>query len=402
MRSRRRFLCRCAFFAVVSLAYAAVFVFLARSGLYRIENAHNDRLFSADDVYYVNNFFSTEMDTSLRIIKHPLLIVLGWLLTLTERGLLGAVSLQTHYMLIVGGQCLMTLGTIYVLDRILETQYRMETGCALLLCGIYAASFSVLFFCFVGESYALSALILALSFYLARRGNGPVTALLGALAAGTTVTNGVLWAAIVLLSGGSRKKRLLTLATGTALFFVLVAVFPVRTVFFQRLISGGLNSARNYSDHFGVFQALRSVFFAFFGSTGFVLDTQMQSPFGDFVGDALSFVPSAPWAVTAAALGFFALLVWACVAHRRDRRLYAPLAVLALNLLLHGVLQYGLKEAFLYSLHHYPAQMLIAGLLLCGKKREKRIALPLLCAYGVCLLVMNVPGYVNLIRFLRG
>ncbi len=41
--------------------------------------------FSADDVYYVNNFFSTEMDTSLRIIKHPLLIVLGWLLTLTER-----------------------------------------------------------------------------------------------------------------------------------------------------------------------------------------------------------------------------------------------------------------------------------------------------------------------------
>ena len=62
MRSRRRFLCRCAFFAVVSLAYAAVFVFLARSGLYRIENAHNDRLFSADDVYYVNNFFSTEME----------------------------------------------------------------------------------------------------------------------------------------------------------------------------------------------------------------------------------------------------------------------------------------------------------------------------------------------------
>ena len=207
MRSRRRFLCRCAFFAVVSLAYAAVFVFLARSGLYRIENAHNDRLFSADDVYYVNNFFSTEMDTSLRIIKHPLLIVLGWLLTLTERGLLGAVSLQTHYMLIVGGQCLMTLGTIYVLDRILETQYRMETGCALLLCGIYAASFSVLFFSFVGESYALSALILALSFYLARRGNGPVTALLGALAAGTTVTNGVLWAAIVLLSGGRVTRQ---------------------------------------------------------------------------------------------------------------------------------------------------------------------------------------------------
>ncbi len=402
MRSRRQFICRCVFFAIVSLIYAAVFVLLVRSGLYQIENAHNDRLFSADDVYYVNKFFSAEMDTSLRIIKHPLLIVLGWLMTLAEQGLLGAVSLQTHYILIVAGQCLMTIGTIYALDRIFETQYRMKTGCALLLCGIYAASFSVLFFCFVGESYALSALLLVLSFYFARRGNAPVTALLGTLAAGVTVTNGVLWAAIVLFSGGTWKKRLLTLAGGTAAFFVLIAASPVRTVFFRNLISGGLNSVRNYGDHFGFLPALRRVFYAFFGSTGFVISLQMQSPFGDFAGDALSFVPSASWPVTAAASGFFALLVWATVTARRDRRLCAPLAVLALNLLLHGLLQYGLKEAFLYSLHHYPAQLLIVGLLLCGSARRRKTAVPLLCVYGACLLVLNLPGYGSILRFLRG
>lgn len=400
MRSQRQILSRWIFFAGVSLLYAAVFALLAAKGLYRIENAHNDRLFSADDIYYVKNFFSAEMDASLRIIKHPLLVVFGWLLTLLERAVLGEVGVQTHYLLIVAVQCAATLGTVYVLDRIFETQYRMKTGSALLLCGIYAASFSVLFFCFVGESYALSALLITLSFYQARRGNTPAVVLLGALAAGTTVTNGVLWAAIVLLSGGSWKRRLLTLAGGTVLFFALVAAFPVRTVFFRNFISGSCSSVRNYSDHFGPFSALRYVFYAFFGSTSFVIDVQMQSPFGEFVGDALSFVPSAPWPITAAALAFLGLLVWAIAAHRHDRRLYAPLAVLALNLLLHGVLQYGLKEAFLYSLHHYPAQLLIVGLLLAGKTRENRVAFPLLCGYGLCILTLNLPGYLGLLRFL--
>lgn len=401
MKQRRAYFARCGFFAAVSVLYLLIFIFLTQNGLYRIENAHNDRLFSADDIYYVNRFFSVTRDTSLRIIKHPLLIVFGWFWTLVERALLGAVSLETHYCLIVGGQILLTLAAIYVLDRIFETQYGLKSGHALLLCGIYALSFSVLFFAFVAESYALSALLLLLSFYFARRGNFPVTVLLGALCAGVTVTNGALWAAIVLLSGGKRRQRLAAIVAGAGLFFALVALSPVRGVFFTKLVSGGLNSARNYSDHFGIFTALRYIFFAFFGSTGFVLHMQAQSPFGDFAGDAVSFVPSASFPVVLAAALFLSLLVWAAAGHRRDRLLYAPLAVLALNLLLHGVVQYGLKEAFLYSLHHYPAQLLIAGLLL----REKRTARPasvLLSVYLLCLIGLNVQGYVNLFQLIRG
>ena len=401
MKHHRAIYARCGFFAAVSVLYLVLFILLTRTGLYQVENAHNDRLFSADDIYYVNSFFSVERDVSLRIIKHPLLIVLGWLLTLAERALLGTVPLETHYCLIIGGQLLLTLATIYVLDRIFETQYELKPRFALLLCGIYALSFSVLFFTFIAESYALSALLLVLSFYFARRENLPVTVLLGALCAGVTVTNGVLWAAIVLLSGGRFKKRLAALAAGTALFFALTAISPVRGVFFTKLLSGGLNSAKNYSDHFDFFTALRYSFFAFFGSTGFVLRMQTQSPFGDFVGDAVSFVPSASWSVALAAAGFAALLVWSAVKYRRDRLLYAPLAVLALNLLLHGLMQYGLKEAFLYSLHHYPAQLLIVGLLL----REKRTARPagvLLGVYLLCLIFLNLQGYVNLFQLLRG
>ncbi len=397
--TRDRFL-RIGFFALVSLGYAALFCLLSRAGLYRIEAAHNDRLFSADDVYYVNHYFSTHMDTSLRIIKHPLLIPFGWLMTTLEHALFGALSVERHYQCIVIGQLLCTLAALYVLERILRTQYGLKTPQALLLCGIYALSFSVLFFAFVAESYALSALLLLLSFYSARKGAFIPTCIVGALAAGVTVTNGILWAAIVLLSGGEWKKRLRTLVGGTALFFLLVAALPVRTVFFRNLISGGLNSAHNYSDHFGFFSALRYIFFAFFGSTGFYLHTQAQSPFGDFMGDALSFVPEAPLPVVLAAALFLGLLVWAALAARKDRLLYAPLAVLALNLLLHGVLQYGLKEAFLYSLHHYAAQLLILAQLL-RRERTKRPAMWLLGCYGICLIVLNLPDYAALGQFLR-
>ena len=177
MKHHRAIYARCGFFAAVSVLYLVLFILLTRTGLYQVENAHNDRLFSADDIYYVNSFFSVERDVSLRIIKHPLLIVLGWLLTLAERALLGTVPLETHYCLIIGGQLLLTLATIYVLDRIFETQYELKPRFALLLCGIYALSFSVLFFTFIAESYALSALLLVLSFYFARRENLPVTVL---------------------------------------------------------------------------------------------------------------------------------------------------------------------------------------------------------------------------------
>lgn len=398
-RTRDRLL-RIGFFALVSLSYAAIFCLLSHAGLYRIEAAHNDRLFSADDVYYVNHFFSTRMDTSLRIIKHPLLIPLGWLMTTLEHALFGALSVERHYQCIVLGQLLCSLAALYVLERILRTQYGLKTPQTLLLCGIYALSFSVLFFAFVAESYALSALLLLLSFYTARKGAFIRTYILGALAAGVTVTNGVLWAAIVLLSGGKWKGRLLTLLCGTALFFLLVAALPVREVFFRNLLSGGLNSAHSYSDHFGFFPALRYVFFAFFGSTGFYLHTQEQSPFGDFAGDALSFLPEASFPILLAAALFLGLLVWAVLAARKDRLLYAPLAVLALNLLLHGVLQYGLKEAFLYSLHHYAAQLLILAQLL-RRERTKRPAMWLLRGYGICLIVLNLPGYAALLQFLR-
>ena len=400
MEKRQGTAWRIGFFAALAVLYGGLFFLICRSGFYDVSQAHNDRVFSADDVYFVTHFFSSTLDTSPRIIKHPLLIVFGCIFTRLEELALGTITVEHHYMLIVMAQICAGWLSVAVLDRILEEQYRLRTAHALLLCAVFALSFSTLFYTFVAESYIWSALVLLLSFYFARRQNLPVTVLLGALAAGITITNGALWAVIVLCSGGTVRRRLAALALGGGLFCGVVLLTPLGGQFFASLLPGALGSAHNYSDHFPPLELLRRVFFAFFGSTGFYLDTEYQSAFGEFVGDALSFLPSAPLPVTAAALAWLALLVWAALRYRRSPLLWAPLAVLGANLILHGVIQYGLKEAFLYSLHHLPAQILIAALPLTQEASagERRAVTAGLAVYLACLVLLNFSGYLVLLN----
>ena len=397
---------RLLFFAGLAVLYGVIFLALYRTPFFDVTAAHNDRLFSADDVYYSTEYFSADMDDSPRIIKHPLLIVFGCLFTRAERLAFGPVSLKQHYALIVCFQmCLSLLSTVY-LERILRQQYGLRQRRALLLCAVYALAFSTLFYTFVAESYILSALLLLMTFYYARRRNGPVTVLLGVLTAGVTITNAALWAVIVCLadSGGgasSWKRRLILLASGGAAFCLVTALLPVGPFFFANLFVRGLDSAGSFSDRFGLLEVLVRAFFIFFGSTAFYLHTAPHSPFGEFSGDALSFLPSASFPIVLAALAWLALLAWTAVRHRKSPLLWAPLAVLGCNLLLHGAAQYGLKEGFLYSLHHLPAQILIVSLAVGPEadRRRGRLAEGLLWCYLGCEAVLNLPGYLELARF---
>lgn len=405
MEKQQAFRRRLVYFAVLAVLYGLIFLALWRTPFFNVSGAHNDRLFSADDVYYVTEFYSAEMDDSARIIKHPLLVVFGCLFTRVEQLVFGTMSLKGHYGLIVCFQmCLSLLSAIY-LERILRRQYGLGQRRTLLLCSIYALAFSTLFYTFVAESYIMSALLLIMTFYYTREGKGAAIVLLGVLTAGVTITNAALWAVIVWLGDrGSWKRRLILLALGGAAFCAVTALSPVGRFFFARVLAGGVGSFQNYSDRFGLAELLVRVFFIFFGSTAFYLHTADQSPFGDFPGDALSFLPSASPLVVAASLVWLALLVWAAAKRRRDTLLWAPLGVLAVNLLLHGAAQYGLKEGFLYSLHHLPAQILIVALALKPGEAEKqgRRAEGALWCYLLCEVVLNLPGYLELARFAAG
>lgn len=402
-RGRRDLLVRMLFFLALAAAYGAVFSVLRDAPFFDVSQAHNDRLFSADDVYCAQSFYSAEMDQSARIIKHPLFIVLASLLTQLEELVLGPVSMEAHYGHIVLLQMVLCLVTVVYLERILRLQYQLGQRQALLLCGVYALAFSTVFFTFVAETYVVSALVLVMTFYYVRQGNGPATVALGVLAAGVTVTNAVLWAAIVWLGEpGSWKRRLVLLMLGGACFCGVIALLPVGAFFFERVIPGGVGSALSFRDQFPIQEVLVRSFFIFFGSTSFYLHTTEESPFGGYEGEALSFLPSADGPVIAAGVVWLLLLAASAVWARRDQRVRAPLGVLGINLLLHGAVQYGLKEGFLYSLHHWPAQVLIAALALRpGTARwRSRVCEGIVWGYLLCEGVLNLPGYRELVEFI--
>ncbi len=402
-KSRTLFYRRLAFFVCLTALYLVLFTLLSSTPFYDVTGAHNDRLFSADDVYCVTEFYSPQMDDSARIIKHPLFIVFACLFTRAEGLVLGPLSVKDHYQVVVAFQMAVSILSCIYLEKILRRQYGLSQRRALLLCAAYALAFSTLFYTFVAETYILSALVLLMTFYYAREGKGAATVALGVCAAGITITNAVLWAAIVWLGGaGSRRRRLAILALGGAAFCAVAALMPVGEFFFSRIISGGLSSAESFRDSFGLLELLKRVFFAFFGSTAFWLDTVEATPFGDWTGDALSFLPSAPWPIVAAALVWVGLLAWGVIRGRRSSLLWAPLGVLGCNLLLHGAIQYGLKEGFLYSLHHLPAQVLLVALALKRgpEGREVRWTEGLVWCYVICQAALNVPGYLELARFI--
>lgn len=273
---------------------------------------------------------------------------------------------------------------------------------ALLLCGIYALAFSVLFYTFAAESYILSSCALIMTLYFSQKRNPWMVIPLGAIAAGITVTSVLLWALIVFLSGGKLRYRLAVLLSGGILFCLLTGISPVGPQFFGNIFSAGMGSAENYRDSYTGLPLLRMVFYVFFGSTFFYIDTQNASPFGEFQGDALSFLPSAPVPITAMMAVWVILLVLAIVRGRKDRNLWAPLAVLMFNLLLHGAIQYGLKEGFLYSLHHLFAQICLAALLVRNAEKEKTIVRCSLCLFLICEVVLNLCGYISLVQYING
>lgn len=402
MDKQRAFIRRLIFFLGVAMLYVGIFSFLCRTPFYQVEGQHNDRLFSADDVYCVTEFYSAEMDDSARIIKHPLFIVGASLFTRVEEAVFGTISVKSHYQVVVAFQMVLSLLSAIYLERILRRQYDLKERQSLLLCGIYALSFSTLFFTFVAETYIFSALLLIMTFYYAGEKNDLAAVLLGICTAGVTITNAALWAVIVWLAHrGSYRRRLALLFLGGAGFCLVTALTPVGEFFFSRIIFGGLYSAQSFRDHYGLLECLVRIFFVFFGSTSFYLRTEMQSPFGDYPGDALSFLPSAVWPIVMLGVIWMGLLVLGGIRGKKSPLMWAPLGVLACNLLLHGAVQYGLKEGFLYSLHHLPAQIMLAAIALKETKEpHRRWSEGAVWTFGAGVVLLNLPGYLELARFI--
>lgn len=345
---------------VFLLIYGTLFAVLQGQGLYRITpETHNDRFFSMDDSYYVQHFYSTKVDDTGRVVKHPLLVAFAHYFTVAERAILGEKTLEHHYMLIILLQILVQVLGVACLYKILTMHYRLREWHAVLLTAIYGLSCASLLFTLIAESYVFSgALLIFTQWFILERKPVPVV-IMGILLGGVTITNIFIWGLMVLLYEDKFLNRVIIGISGV--FGLLLAIFllPVRDVFYSQVFHVFYSSPANYRDSFPILTCARYGFYALFGSTWFFIDTVNTSPFGQFPGSAVSFIPSAPWYLTLI-IGLWAMaLLLGVILLKKDRLLLSPFLVLLFNGGLHVVIQYGLKEASLYSLHHAFAQILL-------------------------------------------
>ncbi len=385
------------------VVYGTFFSVLQNQGLYRINEAtHNDRFFSMDDAYYIQHFYSTELDDTGRIVKHPLLVAFGHYFTLAERVLLGGKTLEHHYMLVILFQILVQVLALAYLYKTLTVHYKLKEWHAVLLTVIYGLSCASLLFTLIAESYIFSgALLILTQWFILKKKPVPVV-IMGILLGGVTITNIFIWGLLVLFYEDKFYKRVIIGASGVLGLLLAIYLLPVRDVFYSQVLNVFQSSPANYRDKFPLIECARYGLYALFGSTWFFIDTVNASPFGQFPGSAVSFIPSAPWYLTLLIVAWVVLLVAAGIFSRKNRLLLSPLMVILFNLGLHVVIQYGLKEGSLYSLHHAFAQILLVACLLRPKEGGKppryidKVLVVGLILFLVIMAGVNVQGMLAL------
>ena len=386
--------------AVFLFIYGFYFAILQSQGLYDInEYTQNDRFFSMDDSYYINHFYSTEIDNTGRIVKHPLLVAFGHYFTRLERSILGNISIEHHYMLVVALQIMVQVIALAYLYKTLTVHYKLKDYHAVLLTAIYGLSCASLIFTLIAESYIFSGALLILSHWFILQKKPVAAVIAGLLLGGVTITNIFIWVLLVLFYDAKLYKRALMAAAGGLGLLGAIFILPIRSVFFAQCLAVFQSSPANYSDQFTLLEALKRGFYALFGSTYFYIDTVNASPFGKFQGTAVSFIPSASVLITILALIWLILLVYSIIINRKNPLIRAPLMVLLFNLALHVIKQYGLKEASLYSLHHSFAQILIIACLfsLSSKPRLTKTVSLFLVFYLLMMIIFNGQGILEML-----
>lgn len=393
-------------FVVLCLVFytSLLFLFDHTANVYDLDqHTNNDRFFSLDDVYYAKEIYSLTLENTARIVKHPLFMVFGNIFMRCEKFFFRETDLRTHYILIIFLQILVQLTAVFYLYGILNEFYKLEKKYIFLILCIYSFSTSAILFTLIAESYIFSGTFLIMSYYYLLKKNLPASVILGVVVAGITITNLAIWLIMAVLLLDGIKRKVLTAAFTLVLFVLLVTFLPVGKTFFENFFHVFQNSPKNFSDAFDRYEACIRIIYAIFGTTVFYVNTVNLSPFGEYPGKAISFIPSSN------IFTLFFIAVWIGMvlfpvfrAHSR-RLLLAPLAILTYNILLHGVKQYGLKEAFLYSLHHFFAQLLIvSSIFLVNDRKIKQIAFIAMLAFFIGEIVVNLKGYCQFYNYVCG
>lgn len=353
------------------------FVF-KKNNLYKFDEGRKwDRFFSYDDLYYAKYIFNKDLNQTILLphthIKHPLFAVGGHAFTKIEKSFYPKLSFQNHYHLIIMFQNVVSIIGVVFLFLIMYDCLKLKIKTSFLLSLIFLFSSTIIISSTLIETFVFSSSLLILSYYFISKKKYYISGVLGALIFGVTITNIIPWAIMVLFLVGIKDYKNLFKIAVSALVALLIFTGIIYlynsdyiTVYFTNCYKTIKYNAEYFEAKFNAVMIIKYFFYYLFVAPFFYINTVNSRPDGLFHRQSVYFEPSANiFIIILSVLLLLGIILLAIklFSKDRDRNILCCLTIIFYNILLHGVLKFGLHEGFLYAPHILFAYIIMFALL---------------------------------------
>ncbi|MEQ2527540.1 DUF6080 domain-containing protein [Bacillaceae bacterium CLA-AA-H227] len=353
----------------ITLIYFSIFSIFSSNSNVVIRQLY-DVFFSLDSGYYNRFIFLTpDIQWDGQIARHPLYPIYGHIIANIKNTLLHWFNFIPYvdsplkqYSFIVLVQCFITACTIYFIYKYLIDVVNLSKKMSLLLTILYAVSMSTIVFTIFIETFALSAFFLVLMIYFVQKKQGNILLQvgLGVGLIGTTITNGIVWIANLLIHYSKNHGKIITVCILTIIAFMfLLFSQSYGYLFLTKGLDSLLHTANSSNVNYEGVEWLKAIFNFLIVAPFFGLSIEQR--LFDTGEKGLFFLNEAAPLSILAGLIWTGLLLYSLFILYRNKNTWILYTVLIFNFTLHGILQFYLHEGFLYSQHHAFAQIFLVG-----------------------------------------
>lgn len=361
-----------------------------------------DNVLSYDDIFYSKSIYTSEKkyeSTVSTIVKHPFMRVIGHGFVIVENALFSNMNKTDHYFHIVVFQIIINLIGVIYLYKILREQFKLKNRWCLLLLTIYEMATVAILGTLIVETFLISGTLLIMSYYYLSKQKKVASIIIGILTTGVTVTNCIPFAlmAIFLLKD---KKDILKVGVSCAIGFMTInLMLPYREILFSNFINMVENNANKYSkEQTGITYINMILYNLIISPIFFIKQIHIMQKGLDLV----TFDLMSSKIVGIMTMLFFIGIIYNIIKNRKNRNMLAALVVFIYNMILHGVVKFGLYEGTIYGLHFLFAEILMFAFGFNNK--DKKIKYTFIIFAIIMLLVQiryNMKGLLELLLLFK-
>lgn len=320
------------------------------------------------------------------VSRHPLLGIFGYpfqALGNILQSIFGYKGKTVMFMLLCNF-CI-SLSVIYIY-RYLREVIQLTSPISVLLCFFYGLIPSNLILSFTVESFTLSAVILPFVVYyfsIRIKKDIPISTTsivcLSIIGGGVTTTNFIKILAPVLFfkeNLGSKIKKLLI--TGICFFVVFIFV-----ILLKGLSSGVYSDSVGYIVFPGLFDQALNILNQFLGAPLLLPKLRIHNGYG--YNTIMMYLYDSWWQYISIGIIYIGIIL-SISRNLKNRLLWLLISTIALDILLHCIIGFGLVESFIYSGHWVYALPLLLGWLcksLNGKKSKYIFLFCFICLFSI-------------------